>query len=218
MRLTIFSLFSATLLIGVADADLKECEDLRKKFLDCTTKAHETFKEQIGTGGDGRPDFAARKACNYMESAIQTCGGSLEGECFTHAEILKMKDRTTDSILKQLKSSLQEWDSNKCPAVKSHIERLKQNVDSEATFSETRGNLQVSSSSSSSSSMEKAGEASLKEAGTDVDWQIIGPIIAVVALALVALLIVLVVCCLRKKYREVPQQDSRLMGQMKDKV
>ena len=34
-------------------------------------RAHETFKEQIAIGKDGRPDFAARKACNYMETAIQ---------------------------------------------------------------------------------------------------------------------------------------------------
>ena len=34
-------------------------------------RAHETFKEQIAVGKDGRPDFAARKACNYMEIAIQ---------------------------------------------------------------------------------------------------------------------------------------------------
>ena len=91
-------------------------------------RAHETFKEQIAVGKDGRPDFAARKACNYMETAIQvyptfrisssimadgcslsisryelwkifrcslliseksfqTCGDSLEGECFTHTEV-----------------------------------------------------------------------------------------------------------------------------------
>ena len=91
-------------------------------------RAHETFKEQIAIGKDGRPDFAARKACNYMETAIQvfptlrasssimaddcslstsccelwksfrcplliseksfqTCGDSLEGECFTHNEV-----------------------------------------------------------------------------------------------------------------------------------
>jgi len=31
---------------------------------------------------------------------------------------MKMKDDTTGNILKQLQSSLQEWDSNKCPAVK----------------------------------------------------------------------------------------------------
>jgi len=210
MQFTILSVFFATLLnVGSVQADVKECQDIKSKFLECTTKAHETFKEQISIGSDGRPDFAARKACNYMESAIQTCGGSLEGECFTHAEIMKMKDGTTESILKQLKSSLQEWDSNKCPAVKSHIERLKQGGDAdEAAFSESRG--------SSVSSSRKEGEASLKEAGTDINWQIIGPIIAVVALVLLALLILLV-CCLRKKYREVPQQES-IMGQMKDKV
>jgi len=209
MRLTIVSLFCAAILIGGVDADTKECQEIKNKFLDCTTKAHETFKEQIGIGEDGRPDFAARKACNYMESAIQTCGSSLEGECFTHAEIMKMKDGTTSSILKQLKSSLQEWDSNKCPAVKSHIERLKQGA-GEKAFSESTG-------SSVSSNKQEEAEPSLKEAGTEVNWQLIGPIIAVAALALIALLIVLIVCCIRKKYREVPQHDS-LMVQMKDKV
>jgi len=111
MQFTLLSLFCATLLNGGrVEADVKECQDIKTKFLECTTKAHETFKEQISLGSDGRPDFAARKSCNYMESAIQTCGGSLEGECFTHAEIMKMKDSTTESILKQLESSLQEWD------------------------------------------------------------------------------------------------------------
>jgi len=80
----------------------------------------------------------------------------------------------------------------------------------EKAFSESTG-------SSVSSKQEKEATPSLKEAGTEVDWQLIGPIIAVVALALIALLILLIVCCLKKKYREVPQQDS-LMGQMKDKV
>jgi len=44
-------------------------------------------------------------------------------------------------------------------------------------------------------------EPSLKEAGTDVNWEMVGPIIAVVALALIAVIIVIVVCCLKKKYR-----------------
>ena len=34
-------------------------------------RAHEIFKEEMEIGEDGRPDFAARKSCNYMESAIQ---------------------------------------------------------------------------------------------------------------------------------------------------
>jgi len=207
MQILVLSMFSLTLLASGVDADVKKCQDIKNKFLACTTKAHETFKEQIAVGKDGRPDFAARKACNYMETAIQTCGDSLEGECFTHNEIMKMKDDTTGNILKQLQSSLQEWDSNKCPAVKSHIERLKQGA-SEETFSEAQGSLV--------GSQREDLEPSLKEAGTDVNWEMVGPIIAVVALALIAVIIVIVVCCLKKKYREVPQQD--LMGQMKDKV
>jgi len=105
---------------------------------------------------------------------------------------MKMKDDTTGNILKQLQSSLQEWDSNKCPAVKSHIERLKQGA-SEETFSEAPGSLV--------GSQREDLKPSLKEAGTDVNWEMVGPIIAVVALALIAVIIVIVVCCLKKKYR-----------------
>ena len=114
MQFTILSVFFATLLnVGSVEADVKECQDIKSKFLECTTKwdiakssqahhnagpiivtttngklpikkwlikkrcrAHETFKEQISIGSDGRPDFAARKACNYMESAIQVLSSS----------------------------------------------------------------------------------------------------------------------------------------------
>jgi len=51
MQFTILSLFCATLLNGSrVEADVKECQDIKSKFLDCTTKAHETFKEQIVWG------------------------------------------------------------------------------------------------------------------------------------------------------------------------
>ena len=163
MQFLVLLVYSVSLLASGVDADLKKCQDIKNKFLTCTTKwvlsntkqstslsrnmknysihnqcnfealtlhdrAHDTFKEQIAIGKDGRPDFAARKACNYMETAIQvyltlraslsittdgcslsdsryelwkifrcslliseksfqTCGDSLEGECFTHKEV-----------------------------------------------------------------------------------------------------------------------------------
>ena len=34
-------------------------------------RAHETYLEEMKKKEDGRPDFAARKACNYLEDAIE---------------------------------------------------------------------------------------------------------------------------------------------------
>ena len=34
-------------------------------------RAHMTYVAAVNKGGDGRPDFHARKACNYAEDAIQ---------------------------------------------------------------------------------------------------------------------------------------------------
>ena len=34
-------------------------------------RAHETYLEEMKKKEDGRPDFAARKACNYLEEAIE---------------------------------------------------------------------------------------------------------------------------------------------------
>ena len=34
-------------------------------------RAHGRYAEAMKKGDDGRPDFAARKACNYLEDAIE---------------------------------------------------------------------------------------------------------------------------------------------------
>ena len=34
-------------------------------------RAHMNYVAAVNKGGDGRPDFHARKACNYAEEAIQ---------------------------------------------------------------------------------------------------------------------------------------------------
>ena len=34
-------------------------------------RAHAKYAEAMEKGEDGRPDFRARKACNYLEDAIE---------------------------------------------------------------------------------------------------------------------------------------------------
>ena len=34
-------------------------------------RAHETYNAAVEKGDDGRPDFMARKSCNYLDEAIE---------------------------------------------------------------------------------------------------------------------------------------------------
>ena len=38
-------------------------------------RAHGSYAEAMKKGDDGRPDFEARKACNYLEDAIEVNDG-----------------------------------------------------------------------------------------------------------------------------------------------
>ena len=49
---------------------------------------------------------------------IQDCADLLIGPCNTKEDVTAMKDQQIKSILPQLKTSISEWDSDKCPAVK----------------------------------------------------------------------------------------------------
>ena len=40
-------------------------------------RAHMNYVAAVNKGGDGRPDFHARKACNYAEEAIQVFSPTL---------------------------------------------------------------------------------------------------------------------------------------------
>jgi len=103
----------------------KDCHQVTREFNECTQRAHRKYKESMRAGQDGRDDFAARKACNYLEEGVESCGNTLIGECNTEEKVTEMKDNQITSILEKLMSSIQAWDSNKCPAVKASIDRMK---------------------------------------------------------------------------------------------
>merc|ERR1719474_2038308 len=67
----------------------RRCRKVTQDFNKCTRQAYKEYSAAMNKGDDGRPDFAARKACNYLQASVQ------------------------------------HWDSDKCPAVKSSIDRLK---------------------------------------------------------------------------------------------
>merc|ERR1719356_1861897 len=103
----------------------ENCEKVRAEFDECAQKAYEDYKTAFQAGDDGRPDWMARKSCNYMTAAVEECGDKLVGECNTCEEVTAMKDEQLKKVLQNVKSSVKEWDTNKCPATKAHMERVK---------------------------------------------------------------------------------------------
>jgi len=107
-----------------SEAANEDCGKVTNDFNQCTKRAFEDYKKAFNAGDDGRPDWLARKSCNYMAEAIEDCGDMLVGKCNTCEEVTKMKDEQIRRVLKNVKSSVKEWDSNKCPATKAHMERM----------------------------------------------------------------------------------------------
>merc|ERR1711915_1099007 len=109
------------------------CEELFKQFDDCAAKAYEEYKVAFQKGDDGRPDWMARKSCNYMTSAVEDCGNMLMKDgCNTQEEVNEMKDHQMEGILHQLQQSVEVWDTDKCPVVKAHVERKNPPAEVEA--------------------------------------------------------------------------------------
>merc|ERR1719378_1439054 len=118
-------LFFLLSFLCAAKAANEDCEKVRAEFDQCAKKAYEDCKKAFQAGDDGRPDWMARKSCNYMTAAVEGCGDKLVGECKTCEEVTALKDEQLKKVLKNVKSSVKEWDTNKCPATKAHMERMK---------------------------------------------------------------------------------------------
>jgi len=107
------------------------CAELLAEFNSCGVKAYADYKAAFEAGDDGRPDWMARKSCNYMTACVEDCGNILIGGCNSEEDVNELKDDQLKGILHQLETIIEEWDSEKCPAVKSHIKRMKGDTDDE---------------------------------------------------------------------------------------
>merc|ERR1712243_453797 len=59
--------------------------------------------------------------------------GGDSGECMTEEEVNEMKDHQLKGILEQLSATINEWDSQKCPAMKAHLDRTNAAEEEEET-------------------------------------------------------------------------------------
>jgi len=103
----------------------RRCRKVTNDFNKCTQKAYQDYRTAMSGGDDGRPDFAARKACNYLQDSVEDCGNVLLGECNTAEKVAEIKDNQIRGTLKNLETSIHHWDSEKCPAVKASINRMR---------------------------------------------------------------------------------------------
>merc|ERR1712212_1316699 len=116
---TFFNNSSANTLRAERDA----CEEIRDEVQNCQTGAYEDYKTAISAGEDGRPDWMARKSCNYITATIEECTNQLVGDCASEEEVNDMKDGQLEGLLEQLSDTIEEWDSEKCPAIKAYMDR-----------------------------------------------------------------------------------------------
>merc|ERR1712098_769005 len=91
-----------------------------------TMNAYTEYQSAMVEGEDGRPDWFARKNCNYLTATVEDCYGKMIGDCHTEEEVNELRDEVIPGVLKQLSESDEEWDSEKCPVVKNHLERVKE--------------------------------------------------------------------------------------------
>merc|ERR1711892_746961 len=136
VALSVFSDFSEGSTIRV---ERDACEAVHAEFDTCNANAYEEYKEKFTAGDDGRPDWMARKSCNYMTASVEDCGNAMIGDCFTEEEVNEMKDGQFEGILGQLEMSIEEWDSDKCPAVKAYADRVSEDTEEEEPADETDG-------------------------------------------------------------------------------
>merc|ERR1711970_854297 len=106
--------------------DTQECAEAKADFDVCTKQAYENYKNAFAKGDDKKkPDWAARKSCTYLTESVDTCGNKLVGVCGSKEEVDKEKDEQLKDALVQVKEKIPTWDSDKCPAMKDHEDRLR---------------------------------------------------------------------------------------------
>jgi len=114
-------------LLALVTLSAADCNQVKRDFNQCTKDAHKTYCDAMKKEkeGDGKEHFRARKTCNYLTDAVETCGNKLrENDCNSEEEVNKLKDEQISRIMTHINTSVKDFDSSKCPAVKASLERV----------------------------------------------------------------------------------------------
>merc|ERR1711970_377374 len=62
--------------------DTWQCRKAEAEYDSCTHQAYENYKRAYFKGNDGeKPDWLARKACNFLTESVQICANVMTGVC-----------------------------------------------------------------------------------------------------------------------------------------
>jgi len=108
------------------DTEAESCnqEELLEEVEKCASSAYATYTSAWAKGDDGsKADFYARKSCNYITETIEDCSDILK-DCMDEEQLDSYKDEQYKNALGNIQANIESWDSDKCPAVKRHNDRL----------------------------------------------------------------------------------------------
>ena len=53
-----------------------------------------------------------------IKICYKECGDELIGDCYSEEDVINMKDHQLKNVLEVLEKSVEEWDTDKCEAVR----------------------------------------------------------------------------------------------------
>jgi len=115
----------AGLVLGVSGGRVRrdqDCNEVNNAFAECSAQAYAEYRAARDAGDDGKPDWASRKNCNYLNAIVDGCGDGLVGDCYTEDQVNERKDAQIKNSIAQLEGN-DEWDSSKCPPFVAYMER-----------------------------------------------------------------------------------------------
>jgi len=117
--------------MGRVQAD-ESCEDDLVKFESCYKKTVEDYSSATEGEDDGKPGFEERKTCDMMTNIIKICQKLLLQNCGSQKYTNQVMDKYLKQILGVVHIEDDQWDSNKCSAVRDFEERVKKEGTSES--------------------------------------------------------------------------------------
>merc|ERR1711942_331117 len=109
------------------DTEAESCnqEELLEEVEKCASSAYTTYTSAWAKGDDGtKADFYARKSCTYITETVEVCGGEILKDCMEEELLTSYMDEQYKNTLGNVLDNVENWDSDKCPVVKRHIDRL----------------------------------------------------------------------------------------------
>merc|ERR1711892_97605 len=103
------------------------CVSLQKESTKCVEDATSKYMTEMMGEEDSRPDFHARKTCNFVTSSLQDCLTTLMETCIPPGgdeAMTQAKDKSIKDMLKTAEELEINFDPQKCPITKDYVDRL----------------------------------------------------------------------------------------------